>query len=485
MSPTADAESLIGLAPTATLSFSGEELGYGELDRASDELASRLRARGHLAGDRVAIVAPNSPALLVAMLAAWRVGAVPVPLSARLREFDLGRILADADPAALVSLGAHRGFSFRELAPSLAPDLPALRAWLFVDERGQVQEEMLAEPGAGGDALEPGVGAILYTSGTTGAPKGALVTHASLVHQADALAATLALTPDDVTALPVPGSHAFGLAVLLAAIGSGGRTVLVDAGFSLEPLLDGMVAAGATILHGSPTLFAGLLKARPEGVPGLRGGFVAGAACPPELIERLEETGATVLNLYGMTELGAAACCRPGDPPELRHGSVGRPLPGFEFRADAGEIQVRGPDVTPGYFRQPELTAESFDGDWFRTGDLGSVDPSGYVRISGRAKELAHVGGFNVFPAEVESCLLTHPGVGQVAVVAVPHDRMGEVLKAFVVPVPAASLTPQDLLRFARARIAGYKLPYAIDIVPELPLLASGKPDRHALAAHA
>jgi fatty-acyl-CoA synthase len=446
------------------------------LDRAADALAARLPGEGA----RVAIVAPNEPVLLMAMLAAWRAGAVPVPLSARLREYDLGRILADADPAAVVSVAEHRGFSFAEFAKRALPT----GRWLVVDERGSV--ELLG----GGPIDEPDgcgleIGAILYTSGTTGDPKGALVTRAALADQAEVLGGTLALTADDVTALPVPASHAFGLAVLLAGLASGGEVRMLEPGVSVDGVLD--VLRRATIVHGSPTLFAGLLRARPQGVPGLRGGFVAGAACPGELIERLDATGATVLNLFGMTELGAAACCRPGDPPEIRHSCVGRPLPGFEFRAatpddgEPSELQVRGPNVTPGYFRRPELTAEAFDGDWFRTGDLGYVDDDGYVHIAGRAKEIANVGGFNVFPAEVESCLLAHPGVRQAAVVAVPHERMGEALRAFVVPASEARLAPPELLRFARERIAGYKLPYAIDIVPELPLLASGKPDRAAL----
>jgi acyl-CoA synthetase (AMP-forming)/AMP-acid ligase II len=139
--------------------------------------------------------------------------------------------------------------------------------------------------------------------------------------------------------------------------------------------------------------------------------------------------------------------------------------------------------VTPGYLGRPEQTAEAFDGDWFRTGDLGSIDADGYIRIEGRAKEVVHVGGFNVFPAEVEAFFLTHPGVAQVAVVGVPHERMGEALAAYVVPRPGAQLEPAELLRFARPRIAGYKLPYAIRVVAELPLLASGKPDRVALLA--
>jgi fatty-acyl-CoA synthase len=443
----------------------------GSDSTAADDLALRLPSDGA----RVAIVAPNSPVLLTALFAAWRAGAVPVPLSTRLREYDLGRILDDADPAIVVSVAEHRGYSFANFARGT--DLP----WLLVDDDGTAEPKAQSpEPRAEG--LDPDVGAILYTSGTTGESKGALVTRAALADQAEVLADVLGLGPDDVTALPVPVSHAFGLAAMLAGLASGGRVSLLEPGVALD-----RIDPSATIMHGSPTLFANLLRAWPDDLTGLRGGFVAGASCPGELIERLEGKGATVLNLFGMTELGAAACCQPEDPAEVRYGSVGRPVPGFEFRAkllddgEMSELQVRGTNVTPGYFGRPELTAEAFDDGWFRTGDLGHVDEGGYVHVSGRAKEVAHVGGFNVFPAEVEGCLLTHPDVLQAAVVAVPDERMGEALKAFV--VPDGDLTPAALLRFARERIAGYKLPYAIEIVPELPRLASGKPDRAALHA--
>jgi acyl-CoA synthetase (AMP-forming)/AMP-acid ligase II len=246
------------------------------------------------------------------------------------------------------------------------------------------------------------------------------------------------------------------------------------------------------VLHGSPALFARLLASAPEALAPVRTGLVAGAHCPPVVLERLDAAGPTILNVWGMTEMGAATACSRDDPAQVRHQTVGRPLPGFEFRVvdegepgEPGELQVRGPYVTPGYMNRPEETATAFDGDWFRTGDLGTIDPEGHVRVVGRVKEVVHVGGFNVFPAEVEAFLLTHPDVLAAVVVGVPHERMGEVLAAYVVPRPGAELRSGDLLRFARPQIAGYKLPYAISVVDDLPMLASGKPDRVALAATA
>ena len=183
-----------------------------------------------------------------------------------------------------------------------------------------------------------------------------------------------------------------------------------------------------------------------------------------------------------MTEIGAACACRLDDPPEIRHRTVGRPLDGYEVRVSCdGELLVRGPHVTPGYYRREDATAAAFADGWFRTGDLGAVRDDGAVTISGRAKEVANVGGFNVFPAEVEGYLLTHPDVLAVGVVAVPDERMGEVLRAYVVPRPGSELKPGELRAYARAGIAGYKIP-TVELVVDLPMLASGKVDRRALA---
>jgi acyl-CoA synthetase (AMP-forming)/AMP-acid ligase II len=426
------------------------------------------------AGDRVALVAPNVPALVIGLHAAWRLGAVPVPLSARLREYELGRVLADAEPAAVVSVESHGGYAF---APAVSEAAPAL----IVDAWGGVLDELAGPPG-GGAPLGDDIAAVLYTSGTTGAPKGALVRRASVDATAGSLGDRLALRADDVTALVPPASHAFGFGCMLAALAAGSCTVLLDGGASLEPLRAAVEARSPTVLHGSPTLFARLLDGAPELLGGLRTGFVAGAHCPPAVLERLDEAGPTILNHFGMTELGPALSCSLDDPPELRHATVGRPLPGFEVRVAGEELQLRGPYVTPGYLNRPEETAAAFDDGWFRTGDLGSVDEDGYVRIAGRAKDVVNVGGFNVFPAEVEAFLLTHPDVAQAVVIGVPHERMGEALAAFVVARRGVDLEPSALIRFARPRIAGYKLPYAITVVDELPLLPSGKPDRAALA---
>jgi acyl-CoA synthetase (AMP-forming)/AMP-acid ligase II len=469
------------------------ELTYGELDAAVGRLAERLEGLGTgLSGSRIAVIGQNVPALVIGMFAAWRAGAIAVPLSARLREYELTAILADAQPAAIVTVPSYRGYSFVELLQRVTADLPGRPGILVVDELGEVEEEL---PGAGetrdAEQLDTGIGALLYTSGTTGRPKGALVQHAREAGAAQALREILELTPEDTCAQVIPIAHAFGLSCMLTAFSAGARLVLADSSVSVRPLLAAVERHGATILHGSPALFISVLKAAPDGLPTVRCGFVGGAASPAGLLEQLDRVGMRVLNLYGMTEIAAAACCRRDDPPGVRYTTAGRPLPGFEWRVEepsvrgdvGGELWVRGPWVTPGYFRRPAETAEAFVEGWFRTGDIGALDDEGYLRITGRLKEVVHVAGFSVFPAEIEGFLLTHPDVAQAAVIGAPHEQVGEVLQAFVVPRSGAEVTPSALLQFSRGKIADYKLPYGIRVVEELPLLASGKPDRVALRA--
>jgi acyl-CoA synthetase (AMP-forming)/AMP-acid ligase II len=466
---------------------SGEnELTYGTLDDAVQRLTARLAELGELAGNRVAVIGPNLPALVVGMFAVWRAGAVAVPLTARLREYELTAILADAAPAAVVTVPAYRGFSFVDLLRSQSQH----PVGLVVDDLGEVEQEIPARGDALDlEALDPAIGALLYTSGTTGRSKGALVQHAREADAAQALNEILELSPEDTCAQVIPIAHAFGLSCMLTAFSAGARLVLADSSISVRPLITTVERQGATILHGSPALFISVLKAAPEGLPGVRRGFVGGAGAPPGLLERLDGLGMRILNLYGMTEIAAAACCRADDPPVVRYTTAGRPLPGFEWRiepssaaaAEGGALWVRGPWVTPGYYRRPAETAEAFVEGWFRTGDIGSFDDEGHLRITGRLKEVVLVAGFSVFPAEIEGFLLTHPDVAQAAVIGAPHEQVGEVLQAFVVPRSGADLTPTSLLQFARSKVADYKLPYGIRVVPELPLLASGKPDRVAL----
>jgi len=255
-----------------------------------EELSARLEgligAAGDLRGQRVALIAPNSTELVACLFAAWRLGAVVVPLSSRLRERELDLMLADAEPLVVVSVAAHGGYSFADVLPGLLP--PSVRAlWLVDDGRFRqigVRPRDMSEPAP----LDGEVAAILYTSGTTGVPKGVLVKHVRELEGSRFLADTLGLGPDDRCGLIVPISHAFGLTCMHAAIAAGAEGILVDSSFSPAPLLRALDARNATVLHGSPTLFRTLAKARPDGIPGIRTGLVAGAPCPPDLLAALQ-----------------------------------------------------------------------------------------------------------------------------------------------------------------------------------------------------
>jgi acyl-CoA synthetase (AMP-forming)/AMP-acid ligase II len=462
-------------ADRPALSAGDQVLTYRELRDLTSRMQEQFSAAGDLRGQRVALISPNSPELVAGLFAAWRLGAVAVPLSARLRERELELMLADAEPALVWSVAAHAGYSFADVLPGLLP--PSVRVFHGPGVRPRFSDDA-SEP----DALDgTEIAAILYTSGTTGIPKGVLIKHVREDEGSRFLAATLGLCADDRCGLIVPISHAFGLTLLHATLSAGAEGILVESTFSPAPLLRALEARSATVLHGSPTLFRTLLKSRPDGLPGIRTGLVAGAPCPADLLEALDERGTRILNCYGLSETGAVTCVQLDDPPDERHTTVGRAAPAYEARVTDGELEVAGSWLTPGYYRRPEETAEAFRDGWFRTGDLAEID-DGYLRIVGRAKEIVHVGGFNVVPAEVEAVLLAHPNVANAAVLGVPDERMGEALAAYVSPRPGAELDTRDLIAFARSRIAGYKVPYAIEILPELPLLPSGKPDRKALS---
>lgn len=461
------------------LAWEDATLTYAELGAAADRLAEELAVAP---GQRVALIGPNVPALVIGLFASWRAGAVAVPLNARLRRFELERAFADAEPAAALVVAGRSRLALADEVEELAKRTPSLHTCLFVDELGSVRHRVAQAASKPASSLGSEIAAILYTSGTTGEPKGALVPDDLAVATGRNLADVLGEDAAATHALAAPATHAFGLGCLLAGVVSGGQVVLVDVSTSVEPLVVALRAHHAKLLHGTPALLGRLERSGAK--LSLRCGLVAGAWCPPDLLRGLDERGTRILNLYGMSELGPIACCRRDDPPQTRFHTVGRALPGYQVRVGGGgEIQVRCEFMPSGYHGRPWGGEELADGEWFRTGDLGELDDSGNLVIAGRAKELVNVGGFNVFPAEVESFLLTHPSIAQAAVIGVPHPVLGEALQAVVMPSPGATLEPREVIRFARGGIAGYKIPYSVRVVEELPLLPSGKPDRRALAA--
>jgi long-chain acyl-CoA synthetase len=470
-------------AARPALAWETHEFTYAELDQRVDDLARQL-SRIAAPGERVGILVPNVPAFVLAAFAVWRAGCVAVLLNARWREFELRSILQNAELAALFCTERHGRYSFAELVSRLLPELPTLRQALVIDAVGTL-ESQIAGAAAASEPSPADVALMHYTSGTTGEPRGVMLRQDTPAHCGQALSEILQSGPADVVLLVLPLAHAFGLLALVAALVSGSLGVLVDSTFSLAPLLEAIERRAATILHGPPSLFASLRKADVGSLASLRTGLVGGSISAPSLLTDLESTGFRVLNSYGMTEIGAASACRSDDPPAIRSHTVGRPLPGYEFRVvggPQGPVQVKTDFVMKGYFRQPALTDAAFDGPWFSTGDIGSIDAAGNLSILGRSGDVIHVAGLKVFPAEVENCLLTHPEVAEAAVFGVSHEAMGEAPAACVVLVPGAQAQANQLLQFARRSIAGYKLPYLLRVVSSIPRLPSGKPDRPALA---
>jgi malonyl-CoA/methylmalonyl-CoA synthetase len=446
----------------------------GELEAAGARVAGRLARAGLAAGDRVLVSAATSMDLVAAYLGALRMGLVVVPVNTAYTEREVAHIVRDARPRAAVVDDPERGGWARAAAGG---DL-----LVAGPEVGLPDGDPPPLDGAG-----PGDPALLcYTSGTTGAPKGAVLAHGNLLAGAEALRLAWRWSPEDRLVLALPLFHIHGLGVGLHGTLLAGASAVLLPRFGVGIVLDAAREHEATLFFGVPTMYSRLAASPRAGELGRLRLCVSGSApLPPSVFERLaEQAGQRVLERYGMTET-IMNVSNPYDG-ERRPGTVGLPLPGVELRlagGDEGEVLLRGPNVFSGYWENPEATAEAFDpAGWFRTGDLGSFDERGYLRIEGRSKELIITGGYNVHPREVEERLLEHPGVAEAAVVGTPSEEWGEQVTAFVVPAdPAAPPAREELLAFAAERLAGFKRPRVLHYVDALPRNALGKVLKHEL----
>jgi malonyl-CoA/methylmalonyl-CoA synthetase len=413
--------------------------------------------------------AATSVDLVIAHVAALRCGVVVVPANPAYRERELAHIVRDSGPkAALIDDPERAAWVVRAAdrpLPVLGPD---------VDLRGQEPEAL--------DAALPGDPALIgYTSGTTGVPKGAVLSHANLLAGSESVGLAWRWSAEDRLVLALPLFHSHGLCVgLHGTLLAGGSAVLL-ARFDVDAILDAATEHAASLFFGVPTMYQRLARSPRVGeLERLRLCVSGSAPLPAELHREIAERGGQrVLERYGLTET-MMNVSNPYDG-ERRAGSVGLPLPGVEVRlSEDGEIQVRGPNVFGGYWQQLEATRASFVDGWFRTGDLGSLDPDGYLRILGRSKELIISGGLNVYPREVEDVLMSHPDVAEVAVVGRPSDEWGEEVTAFVVPAGAAP-SAERLLEFAAERLASFKRPRRLEFIDALPRNAMGKVLKHEL----
>jgi long-chain acyl-CoA synthetase len=443
--------------------FDGAALSYAELDRRAAVAAGELREQGVGAGDRVAIKLPNSPAFVAAYFGALRLGAIVVPLNPLLAPPEIAERVASATPALIVD-----------------EELP-----FAGDAAGEVVDR---------DDTDAAV--ILFTSGTSGRPKGAILTHGGILAAARSAADAMALTQDDVVLGAAPFSHVLGQSTGIFSTLLAGAAVSVVQRFEPEKTLATMTRTRTTILLGVPTMCIALCQAArsADELPPVRIAHVGGAAVPVEVARDFERTfGGDVYEGYGLTELsGIATTYTVGQ--ERKPGSVGMPLGGTDMRIHdpdergVGEVRFRGPSVIPGYWNDREATSEAIDAKgWLATGDMGYVDEEGYLFLVDRKKELIIRGGYNVYPREVEEALYAHPDVLEAAVVGVPHETLGEEVAALVVRRPGTTLDVEALEAWARERVAAYKYPRRVVFVDELPKGPTGKIlkraiDRSALA---
>ncbi len=437
-------------------------------DRAS-AIAGGLRDLGLGAGDRIALFAQNSPEWILAYLAIQRLGAVVVPFNPAYKSAEARHILTDAEPRAVFT-DAERA----RLVRPLLGELPWIRHLLEVEHPPWGRR--LPPP----DLLDTDPAVILYTSGTTGRPKGALLDQGNLLAQARGVIEAWRWSRDDVLVLALPLFHLHGLGMGLNGTLLSGSCLHLLA-FSPEQVVAALEKQGS-MFFGVPAMYQRLtvhLESSPSALDRVRL-FVSGSApLPPALFERCQRLlGQPPVERYGITE-GGIVVSNPYDGPR-RAGRVGHPLPGVELRlSDRGEVLLRGGQVFSGYWRNPEATASALVDGWLHTGDGGELDQDGSLAIRGRFKELIITGGFNVYPREVEIVLEDHPAVAEVAVAGLPSERWGEEVTAFV--VLAAEASEQELIEHCRERLANYKVPRSIRFIPALPRNAIGKVQRSEL----
>ncbi len=502
-------DAAVARGPDRPLLIAGERRAtYAQVAREVGALAAALADLGVEAGDRIAVNLPNWPEWVVTALAAARLGAVLVPVNPGLGHHELRYQLRQAEASVVVTAERYEGRDFVELFDELIAELPDLQYLVSVgsgdywyDDRVFPYRDLVSR---GAELAEPGpprdpdaTAAILYTSGTMGKPKGACLSHRSLVGTALATGEALGVTDADVVLVAVPLFTVFGASVVAGVVAVGAAAVLVER-FDAADCISLMARERVTVCHGVPTMFHLLVRERAfarEWLPTLRTGIIAGSPVAPDLVKAVRRV-CDVEIASGLTETGpTVSVTRRDDPPHKRVETVGRPLPGVETRIvdvttgelhgreAVGELAVKGPNVMSGYHRMPAETRRSFTPEgYFLTGDLAMLEEDGFVRIVGRRKEMIIRGGYNIYPREVEDVVRAHPAVEDVCVVGIPHDVLGETVCACVVPVEGAILRGEDIIAFAREQMADYKVPDLVRFFDALPMTASGKVKRRELA---
>ena len=446
--------SLRGRREETALEWRGQTYTFGKIDERSDRMAQALLARGYRAGSRICVYLPNCVELIDLFLACVKTGIIFVPVNILYREREIAHITGDAEPV------------------------------LFVDDPAELVREAASMPAERPVARLDGgsIAAIVYTSGTTGTSKGAMLTHNNFIANAVNLLACWRITASDRFLLALPLFHVHGLGNGLHCwLGSGCRMRLIER-FEHAKAAEEFIDFQPTLFFGVPTIYVRLLDIPPETGRKMAARmrlFVSGSAPqPPQVLEDFRERfGHTILERYGMSE----TLMNMSNPyvGERRPGTVGFPMPGVSARIVEGEVQLKGPNVFAGYWRRPEATTAAFVDGWFRTGDMAQCSEDGYYTLSGRRSDLIISGGFNIYPREIEELLLEQPGVRETAVAGVEDRARGEVPVAWVV----GDFDAGELERVCREKLASFKVPRRFVKVDSLPRTALGKVQKHLLAA--
>jgi fatty-acyl-CoA synthase len=485
---------------------------YTELAAAVHELARGLIAAGLERGDRVGIWSPSCAEWTLVQYATAKLGVILVNINPAYRTSELEYALKQSGCRMLVAAQAFKTSDYRAMVDEVTGSLPELERVVFTDSEGW--DELVASA-AGVDAAEVAARSaqlgpedpinIQYTSGTTGFPKGATLTHKNILNNGYFVGEGCRYTAEDRVCIPVPFYHCFGMVMGNLACTSHGAAMVIPApAFDPEATLKAVATERATSLYGVPTMFIAQLE-HPQfdefDLTSLRTGIMAGSPCPVEVMRRVIERMhmSEVGICYGMTETSPVSTqTAPDDPLEKRVGSVGRVQEHIEIkvvdpesgetmaRGESGELCTRGYSVMSGYWNDPERTAEAIDAaGWMHTGDLATMDDEGYVNIVGRSKDMVIRGGENVYPREIEEFLYGHPDVADVQVIGVPDQRYGEELMAWIIPRGEASLDAEAIREFSQGRIAHFKIPRYVALVQEFPMTVTGKVQKFKLRERA
>ncbi len=467
------------------LLFDGGSLTFRQVDELSDRLAAGLRSMGLAAGDRIGLQLPNIPQFVVAYFAILKAGCVVVPMNVLLKAPEISFQLGNCHAKAIVTWAGTAEDAAK------AADAAAVPHVLVVNTPGVPEAAVgrtldsvaaAADPNAPApfEQCDPGdVAVVVYTSGTTGTPKGAELTHFQLLMNADTPGRLFGIREDDVVVVVLPLFHVFGLSSQLNVCMRFGATMSLVPRFDPAKVLEVIARDKVTVFEGVPTMYLALLHhpdVDPADVASLRVGVSGGASLPAEVLDAFERRfGIVILEGYGLTETASTTTFNVSAE-ERKAYSVGKPIWGVDVEVwgeddralppgadNVGEVVVRGVNVMRGYHDDPEATARTFRNGWLRTGDLGYVDHDGFLFIVDRKKDLVIRGGYNVYPREIEEVLYTHPGIAEAAVVGVPDPRLGEEVKAFVVPHEGVRLTEEEVVEYVKERVAAYKYPRLVE----------------------